>query len=61
MRRPWMLIGLTGGTLGTLAVAVAPNIPVVVAGWCIAQVFFNALLAAQAAVLPDQGLRCSAT
>jgi len=54
MRRPWMLVGLVGGTLGTFTVAMAPNIPVVVAGWCTAQVFFNALLAAQTAVLPDQ-------
>ena len=36
------------------SVAVAPNIAVVLVGWCIAQVFFNALLAAQVAVLPDQ-------
>ncbi len=54
MRRPWMLIGLAGGTIGTLTVAVAPNIPVVLVGWCICQVFFNALLAAQVAVLHDQ-------
>jgi MFS family permease len=32
----------------------APNIPVVLLGWCIAQLFFNALLAALVAVLPDQ-------
>ncbi len=54
MRRPWMLVGLAGGTLGTLVVAVAPTIPVVLAGWCATQVFFNMLLAAQVAVLPDQ-------
>ena len=54
MRRPWMLVGLAGGTLGTLVVAVAPTIPVVLAGWCATQVFFNTLLAAQVAVLPDQ-------
>ena len=53
-RRPWMLIGLAGGTVGTLTIAVAPSIPVVLLGWCICQVFFNALLAAQAAVLHDQ-------
>jgi len=35
---------------------VAPNIPVVLVGWCVAQLFFNALLAAQVAVLPDQVL-----
>lgn len=54
MRRPWMLVGLAGGTIGILTVAVAPNIGVVLVGWCIAQEFLNALLAAQAAVLPDQ-------
>jgi MFS family permease len=54
MRRPWMVIGLVGGSLGVLVVALAPNIAVVLVGWCIAQVFFNALLAAEVAVLPDQ-------
>lgn len=54
MRRPWMLIGLLGGSLGILVVALAPNVPVVLVGWCIAQLFFNALLAAEVAVLPDQ-------
>ena len=54
MRRPWMVIGLVGGSLGILVVALAPNIPVVLVGWCIAQLFFNALLAAMVAVLPDQ-------
>jgi MFS family permease len=54
MRRPWMVIGLVGGSLGILVVALAPDIPVVLAGWCIAQLFFNALLAAMVAVLPDQ-------
>src|ERR1700760_4026745 len=54
MRRPWMIIGLAGGSAGILIVALAPSIPVVLAGWCVAQVFFNALLAAMVAVLPDQ-------
>ncbi len=54
MRRPWMVIGLLGGSAGTLVVALAPNIGVVLLGWCVAQVFFNALLAALVAVLPDQ-------
>ena len=54
MRRPWMVIGLVGGSLGILIVAVAPTIAVVLVGWCIAQLFFNALLAAQVAVLRDQ-------
>jgi MFS family permease len=54
MRRPWMVIGLVVGSLGILIVALAPNILAVLLGWCIAQVFFNALLAAMVAVLPDQ-------
>ena len=54
MRRPWMLVGLACGCLGILTVAVAPNIAVVLLGWCIAQVSFNALLAALTAVMPDQ-------
>jgi MFS family permease len=54
MRRPWMIIGLVGGCVGILLVAVAPSIAVVLIGWCIAQLFFNALLAALVAVLPDQ-------
>ncbi len=54
MRRPWMVIGLIGGSVGVAIVSFAPNIPVVLLGWCIAQLFFNALLAALVAVLPDQ-------
>jgi MFS family permease len=54
MRRPWMLAGLVGGCLGILLVAVAPSIPVVLAGWCGAQLSFSALQAALVAVLPDQ-------
>jgi MFS family permease len=54
MRRPWMLVGLAFGSVGILMVALAPNIALVLVGWCIAQVFFNALLAAMAAVMPDQ-------
>ncbi len=53
-RRPWMLLGLVTGTAGVLVVAIAPNIPTVLVGWCVAQVGFNALLAAMAAVLPDK-------
>lgn len=53
-RRPWLILGLAGGTIGIAVVAVAPTVPVVLAGWCLAQLAFNALLAAMAAVLPDQ-------
>ena len=54
MRRPWMVIGVVGGTLGVAIVSFAPSITVVLLGWCVAQLFFNAMLASLAAVLPDQ-------
>ena len=54
MRRPWLVGGLVGGSSGILVVALAPNIGVVLVGWCLAQLFFNAVLAALIAVLPDQ-------
>jgi MFS family permease len=54
MRRPWMVVGLVGGSLSILLVALAPNVLVVLLGWCAAQLFLNALLAVMVAVLPDQ-------
>jgi MFS family permease len=54
MRRPWIIGGVLGGTVGIILVALAPSIAVVLVGWCIAQLFFNAQLAAMIAVLPDQ-------
>jgi MFS family permease len=49
-----MIIGLVGGSVGILIVALARSVPVVLVGWCIAQLLLNALLAALVAVLPDQ-------
>src|SRR3954447_21039651 len=54
MRRPWMMGGLAGGSFGILVIALAPSVWVVLVGWCLAQLFFNAMLAAMVAVLPDQ-------
>jgi hypothetical protein len=49
-----------GGRLsGHLMVVLASNIPVVLVGWCIAQLLYNALLAALVAVLPATGSPCS--
>ena len=53
-RRPWLLAGWLGGSAGIVLVALAPNVAVVLIGWCVAQVCFNALLAALFAVIPDQ-------
>ncbi len=54
MRRPWIVAGLVGGSIGILVVALATDLVVVLIGWCIAQLLYNALLAALVAVLPDQ-------
>jgi MFS family permease len=54
MRRPWMVVGLAGGCTGIVVVATAPSLGVLFLGWCLAQLFFNALLAVLVAVLPDQ-------
>jgi MFS family permease len=54
MRRPWLIAGGTSGTIGLLVIAFAPNIPLVLVGWCLAQAGFNALLAVVVAILPDQ-------
>ena len=54
MRRPWMVVGLLGGSLGIVVVALARSVPAVLVGWCVAQLFFNALQAALVAVVPDQ-------
>lgn len=54
MRRPWMVTGVAVGAVGTMVIAAAPNMATVLVGWCLCQIFFNATLAAQAAILPDQ-------
>lgn len=54
MRRPWLLFGAIGGTVSLVIIATAGSIPLILLGWCLAQLSFNALLAAIIAVLPDQ-------
>ncbi len=54
MRRPWILGGMVFGTIGLLIIAIARNVPMILVGWCVAQLSFNALLAAMVALLPDQ-------
>jgi len=54
MRRPWIVGGVITGTIGLLIIALASAIPLILVGWCLAQMGFNALLAVEVAVLPDQ-------
>jgi MFS family permease len=54
MRRPWLIGGVLCGALALLMIATAKSIAMVLIGWCLAQLAFNAVLAAIIAVLPDQ-------
>ncbi|MFE1774803.1 MFS transporter [Streptomyces sp. NPDC059008] len=54
MRRPWLVGGLAGGLAGLLVCATTRDVATLVAGWCLTQLGFNAVLAALIAVLPDQ-------
>ncbi|GII76679.1 MFS transporter [Sphaerisporangium rufum] len=53
-RRPWVLAGALAGAAGLAVVAVAPGVGGLLAGWCLAQLGFNAMLAALTAVLADR-------
>jgi MFS family permease len=53
-RRPWMIIGLIFFVISQLVVALAPSVPVLLAGWCLAQVAGNAILAPLLATIADQ-------
>jgi MFS family permease len=53
-RRPWMVIGGLGGVASLAVLAGAPNIAVMVIGWCAVQFTLNAMQAAMFAAVPDQ-------
>ncbi|MFK4088307.1 MFS transporter [Kribbella sp. NPDC020789] len=53
-RVPWTLGGAIGGAAGLLVLAGAQGVALMVAGWCLMQLFGNAVLAAQTATVPDR-------
>ncbi|MBT0768520.1 MFS transporter [Kineosporia sp. J2-2] len=53
-RRPWLLGGMLVGLAGLTIVATGASIPVLTAGWALAQLGVNATLATLTALLPDQ-------
>jgi MFS family permease len=53
-RRPWMVIGGLGGVASLAILAGAPNVAVMIIGWCAAQFTLNAMQAAMFAAVPDQ-------
>ncbi len=53
-RLPWLVGGALGGALSLAVLSVAPNVAVMVLGWCGVQAALNAMLAAVTAMIPDQ-------
>ncbi|MCT9091791.1 MFS transporter [Streptomyces sp. ASQP_92] len=53
-RIPWVVAGGAGGVAGLLALAWAPNVAAMTAGWCLVQLALNASFAALTAAVPDQ-------
>jgi MFS family permease len=53
-RRPWLIAGVLGGAAGLAVVALVPSVAAITAGWCLAQMCFNATIAALAATVPEQ-------
>lgn len=54
MRRPWLIAGALGGGAGLAMVATATSVWQLLLGWCLAQLAYNAELAALAAIFADQ-------
>ena len=53
-RRPFLLGGAIGACLGLAVLAVAPNVAVLLLGWCLVQGSLNCYLAAIIAIIPDR-------
>jgi MFS family permease len=53
-RLPWLVGGALGGAASLAALSVAPNVAVMLLGWCGVQAALNAMLAAVTAMIPDQ-------
>jgi MFS family permease len=53
-RHPWTVAGALTGAAGLAIVAAAPDIAVMVVGWCIAQVGLGGMLATLTSALPDR-------
>jgi MFS family permease len=53
-RVPWVLGGALFGAASLVLLSWAPNVAVMLLGWCLAQFGLNAMLAAVTAAVPDQ-------
>jgi MFS family permease len=53
-RRPWLVGGVLCGCAALGVIGFAPTINIVLLGWCIAQLSYNAALASLVAIIPDR-------
>jgi len=53
-RVPWVLAGAVGGVAGLLVLAGSQAVALMLLGWCLVQLFGNALLSAITASVPDR-------
>ncbi|MFF0345238.1 MFS transporter [Kribbella sp. NPDC004875] len=53
-RVPWIVAGAVGGAAGLFILSGARLVGLMILGWCLVQLFGNALLAAATAVVPDR-------
>jgi MFS family permease len=53
-RHPWTLAGAVTGALGLVALALAGNVVVMTAGWCLVQAGLNGMLATLTSAVPDR-------
>ncbi|MGW1343215.1 MFS transporter [Kribbella sp. NPDC002412] len=53
-RVPWVLAGALGGVVGLLVLSGVASVAWMLVGWCLVQLFGNALLAAITAAVPDR-------
>lgn len=53
-RRPWLVGGVICGCAALAVIGLAPTIRIVLLGWCIAQLSYNAVLASMVAIIPDR-------
>lgn len=53
-RRPWLVGGVVVAFIGMFLIAFVPSIPVILTGWVLVQIAYNATLASLQATVPDQ-------
>jgi MFS family permease len=53
-RRPWIVVGLIGTTIGAAVIGFSSNLAMLLLGWILMQAFVNAAIAATLAIVADR-------